>query len=74
MGRNTQSSSKEREQRLIEKIEKAKNDLAKIQDRRKAEIGAIAFKHALDHFDNEVLDPAFKRLAKELSGEHGSEA
>jgi hypothetical protein len=59
-------SSREKEQKIIEKIEKAKKDLAKLQDKRKSEIAGLARKHGLDKFDNEHLDKAFAKLAKEL--------
>lgn len=57
---------KEKEQKLIEKIAKAKKDLSSLQEKRKKEIGHMAYKHGLDHFDNTTLDKAFAQLAEEL--------
>lgn len=59
-------SSKEKEVLLIKKIEKAKGELSRLQARRRAEIGKLAFKHGLNGVDNQVLDSAFEKLAKEL--------
>ena len=59
-------SVKEKENKLIEKIEKAKNDLAKLQSKRQLEIGKIAIKHGLDSIDNKILNNHFAKMAEEL--------
>ncbi len=58
-----------KEQKLLEKIEQAKKDLLALQERRKKEIGALAYKHGLDRFNNEKLSQAFATVARELAHE-----
>ena len=58
---------KEKENKLIEKIEKAKKDLIRLQDKRRHEIGKLACKHGLDAFDDNVLDQSFAKLSAELT-------
>lgn len=58
---------KEKENRLIEKIEKAKKDLQKLQEKRRIEIGRLACKYGLDGYENKLLGERFSDLAKELS-------
>ena len=60
-------SLKEKESKLIEKIEKAKKDLSRLQDKRRNEIGRLACKHGLDAFDDKLLDQSFAKLSKELA-------
>lgn len=60
-------NSKEKEKKLIEKIEKAKKDLLHLQKKRKEEIGHLAYKHGLDHLDNQTLEQAFANLAQEFA-------
>lgn len=55
---------------LLDRIEKAKIKLDKLQQRHKLEIGHLAYKHGLHQFDIKKLDSAFLELAKELS--HGN--
>jgi hypothetical protein len=52
---------------LLDKIEKAKIKLDKLQDKHKLEIGSLAYKHGLHQFDIKQLDSAFSNLFKELS-------
>jgi len=59
----------EKEQKLLEKIEQAKKQLLEIQERRKKEIGALAYKHGLDRFDNVALNKMFANIARELAHE-----
>lgn len=54
---------------LLDRIEKAKIKLDKLQQKHKLEIGTLAYKHGLHQFDSKQLDVAFLKLAKELS--HG---
>jgi len=56
----------DKEQQLIDKIKKAKEQLAKLQHKRKLEIATLAVKHGLDKVEYEKLDKAFGKLAKEL--------
>lgn len=59
-------SAKAKEQKLLEKIEKAKNDLNKLQRRLKLEVGQLAHKHGLTAIELPTLDKAFAKLAAEL--------
>ncbi|MCX7124558.1 MAG: hypothetical protein NTU49_02145 [Gammaproteobacteria bacterium] len=61
--------STEKERALIEKIEKAKQALLNLKEKRKREIGSLACKHGLDRFDSAKLNAAFENLAKELINE-----
>ena len=60
----------EKEKKLIDKIEKAKNYLNQLQTKRKLEIGKLAYKHSLDSLSDQELDQAFHKLAKELIHEN----
>lgn len=60
----------EKQQKLIAKIEQAKKDLATLQEKRKKELGALAYKYGLGDFDNETLSSAFADLSHELAHEH----
>jgi len=51
---------------LLDRIEKAKIRLDKLQRKHKLEIGALAYKHGLHQFEIKQLDTAFLRLAEEL--------
>lgn len=55
---------------LMDKIEKAKARLDKLQQKHKVEIGQLAYKHGLQTFETKQLDNAFAKLAKELNHEH----
>ena len=70
MPTNQKSSSKEKELKLIEKIEKAKKDLERLKHKRKIELGILACKHGLDEISHKQLDKAFAKLAEELKHEH----
>lgn len=54
---------------LLDRIEKAKIKLEKLQQKHKLEIGTLAYKHRLHQFDIKQLDSIFFKLAEELS--HG---
>lgn len=58
------------EEVLLDRIEKAKIKLEKLQQKHKLEIGTLAYKHSLHQFDIKRLDAAFLKLAEELSYEH----
>ncbi|HEM0470650.1 hypothetical protein SDB18_05455 [Legionella pneumophila serogroup 1] len=51
---------------LLDRIEKAKIKLDKLQQKHKLEIGTLAYKHGLHQFDIKQLDAAFLTLAGEL--------
>ncbi|MCW8452958.1 hypothetical protein OQJ18_01695 [Fluoribacter dumoffii] len=55
---------------LLDRIEKAKIKLDKLQQKHKLEIGTLAYKHGLHQFDIKQLDIAFLKLAGEFS--HGN--
>ena len=52
---------------MLDKIEKAKADLVKLQKKQKLEIGALAYKYGLNEYGIEKLEPAFKKLSEELA-------
>lgn len=54
---------------LLDRIEKAKQKLSKLQHKHKLEIGSLAYKHGLHQLDMTQLDHAFAQLAKEIG--HG---
>jgi hypothetical protein len=51
---------------LMDKIEKAKLKLEKIQYTHKVQIGNLAYKHGLHQYDLKRLDEIFLNLAKEV--------
>ncbi|HAT9402037.1 hypothetical protein SDC32_11685 [Legionella pneumophila serogroup 8] len=55
---------------LLDRIEKAKIKLDKLQQKHKLEIGHLAYKHGLHQFDIKRLDKAFLKLANELCHEN----
>lgn len=61
---------KEKADKLIKKIERAKNELLALQQKRLLEIGKLACKHGLDAYEDTLLDRHFSKLAKELN--HGN--
>lgn len=67
MSKKEISVLKGKEQKLLDKIQKAKQDLNRLKDKRKKEIGGLACKHGLNDFSNSILDKAFSKLAKELT-------
>lgn len=62
----------EKEKRLKEKLEKVKQDLSRLQSRRKIQIGTLAFKYGLHQYSQNSLDKAFKKLARELASEYSN--
>jgi hypothetical protein len=50
---------------LLDRIEKAKIKLEKLQQKHKLEIGTLAYKHGLHQWDMKRLDGAFLKLASE---------
>ena len=57
----------EKEQQLINKIEKAKKDLASLKQKRKEKLGELAIKAGLANVDNHVLQEHLSRIAQELA-------
>lgn len=55
---------------LLDRIEKAKIKLDKLQQKHKLEIGHLAYKHGLHQFEVTRLDAAFLKLAIELHHEN----
>lgn len=51
---------------LMDKIEKAKVKLDKLQQKHQLEIGALAYKHGLHKYDLKQLDFIFAKIAKEV--------
>ena len=70
MSDKTKISLKEKTDKLIEKIEKAKKNLLALQEKRLLEIGKLACKHGLDAYEDTLLDHHFAKLSKEMS--HGN--
>ncbi|HEM0351371.1 hypothetical protein [Legionella erythra] len=58
------------EDALMDKIEQAKKKLEQLQHKNKLEIGTLAYKHGLHHFDLKQLDLVFAKIARELKHEH----
>jgi hypothetical protein len=56
---------------LMDRIEKAKEKLGKLQQKHKLEIGSLAYKHDLHQLDLKQLDFVFAKISKELN--HGSQ-
>jgi hypothetical protein len=56
---------------LMDRIEKAKNELLKLQQKHKLEIGSLAYKHGLNLWDMARLEHAFAQLAREAP--HGNQ-
>ena len=54
-----------KEQKLIEKIEKAKKELVNLREQRKAEIGQIAYTCGIAELSNDALKTAFMALAQQ---------
>lgn len=50
---------------LMDRIEKAKTKLEKLQQKHKLQIGALAYKHGLHQLDIKQLDSAFEKIASE---------
>lgn len=55
---------------LLDRIEKAKINLDKLQKKHKLEIGSLAYKHGLHQFEIKRLDAAFLKLAEALRHDH----
>ena len=51
---------------LLDRIEKAKEKLGKLQQKHKLEIGALAYKHGLHQFNIKQLDHVFAKIASEV--------
>lgn len=70
MSKKPKITLKEKADKLIKKIEKAKNELLGLQKKRLLEIGKLACKHGLDAYEDTLLDRHFSKLSKELN--HGN--
>ena len=55
-----------KERQLVERIEKAKADLAKLKKKRSIECGQLVVKYGLDQYPTELLDKEFESLAVKL--------
>ena len=60
-------STIEKEQALIEKIQKARKDIMRLKDKRKRELGALAMKAGLADIENKRLLSEFEKLAVEFA-------
>ncbi|HHS8321908.1 TPA: hypothetical protein ACTUO9_002025 [Legionella anisa] len=58
------------EEVLTDRIEKTKIKLDQLQQKHKLEIGSLAYKHNLHHYDLNQLDLIFAKIAKELYCDH----
>ena len=65
----SQKTGSQMEAVLLDRIEKAKIKLEKLQQKQKLEIGSLAYKHGLHQLELKQLDQAFAKLASEVS--HG---
>ena len=50
---------------LLDRIEKAKDKLDKLQQKHKLEIGSLAYKHGLQQLDIAQLDRTFAKITSE---------
>ena len=66
-------SLQEKEKQLLKKIEKTKNDLMKLKEKRQRELGKLACDAGLDVFDNETLKKYFLKFAKDRNNGHATE-
>jgi hypothetical protein len=57
----------QKEKELKEIIADAKNKLANLQNKQKADIGELACKHGLHNFELSILNNEFKELALKLN-------
>ena len=57
----------QKEQLILDKIDKYKQELVTLREKRKKEIGEIAIKAGLADLDNRQLKTTFERLANELT-------
>lgn len=73
MPTKTKRSAKEREQLLVDRIEKAKQALAELQHKRQLELGQLVRHHGLDNLDDNQLNDAFAKLAGELLAKPSAE-
>lgn len=71
MTNSNKLNSAEKEQKLIKKIEKMKNTLMRLQEKRQYELGLLLYKRGLAQWDNATLDRAFAKLTEEFT--HGHE-
>lgn len=55
---------------LMGKINHAKSKLEELHQKRKLEIGNLAYKHNLQNVDNSILQSIFSKISEELSHEH----
>lgn len=55
---------------LLDRIEKAKIKLDKLQQKHKLEIGTLAYKHGLHQFELKQLAHAFAKIASGVSHDH----
>ena len=55
---------------LLDRIEKAKTKLDKLQKNHKLEIGTLAYKHGLHQLDIKQLDALFSKLATGVNHDH----
>jgi hypothetical protein len=58
------------EAELMDRIEKAKDKLNKLQHKHKLEIGTLAYKYGFHKLDTNQLELIFAKLAREVN--HGS--
>ena len=56
-----------KEAKLLNRITKARQQLKKLKQKQKLELGELAIKHGLDKYNLDILGDAFTRLAEELS-------
>ena len=64
--KTTKVNSREKERKLIEKIDNAKKELSQLRNRRRIEVGGLACKHGLDQYDDALLSQHFELLSKTL--------
>ena len=66
----SQKTISQMEATLLDRIEKAKTKLDKLQQKHKLEIGTLAYKHGLHQLDIKNLDALFSNLAAKVNNDN----
>lgn len=59
----------DKQQELLQKIDKAKKELLTLEKKQKQQLGEMAIKYDLHKIPSETLEAAFKKLKEELNCE-----
>ncbi len=64
MTMKTKSNISKKERKIIEQIETMKKKLVSLRQKRKQEIGELAYKHNIAELDDTILAQAFAEIAE----------